>query len=98
MPRSWEPQSPRGGGRFTEESSANEATAIAGSAAPPNYASTGTNERPSVPEEGGREGGEGVANNNRVPEVMQGWFARFRAVELENKGSTARDHLALGTE
>lgn len=61
---------------------ADETTAFAARSDPRNYAATVSTNHSSIREE--------------AKETFSGWFGRFGAIELENKGSVARDHLALG--
>lgn len=61
---------------------ADEMTAIATRSDPRNYASTVSTNHLTVREE--------LSNS------FSGWLGKFGAIELENKGSVARDHLALG--
>lgn len=61
---------------------ADEMTAIATRGDPRNYASTVSTNQPTIREE--------------LSNKFSGWLGRFGAIELENKGSVARDHLALG--
>lgn len=86
-----------------DESSADERTGIVSRGDRVSYQSTATRER--------LRPGNGVrhpeAAQRREPEVeghkaRRGpWhaalFAPFKSIELENKGSVARDHLAIGT-
>ena len=64
---------------------------------------SGRQQPPSGPGDGvdgapvGREDGEpGAAHRQRDEKWMSTFLAGFRSIELENKGSVARDHLALG--
>jgi hypothetical protein len=62
---------------------ADENTVLAARGDPRNYAATiTTTNRESIRED--------------VRKTSDGWLGRFGAIELENKGSVARDHLALG--
>lgn len=61
---------------------ADEMTAIATRSDPRNYASTVSTNHLTIREE--------LSNS------FSGWLGKFGAIELENKGSVARDHLALG--
>lgn len=61
---------------------ADEMTAIATRGDPRNYASTVSTNQLTIREE--------------LSDKFSGWLGRFGAIELENKGSVARDHLALG--
>lgn len=45
----------------------------------------------------GVEDGDGFAGNKEEQAWWKAKLARFGSIELENKGSVARDHLALGT-
>lgn len=61
---------------------ADEMTAFAARSDPRNYAATVSTNHSSIQEE--------------TKETFSGWLGKFGAIELENKGSVARDHLALG--
>ena len=86
-----------------DESSADERTSIVSRGDRVGYQSTATSEGPRArnglthPESTQRRGSaQEVQKARRDPWYGQ-LFAPFKSIELENKGSVARDHLAIGT-
>lgn len=84
-----------------EESSADERTGIVSRGDRVSYQSTATNEGPrngvGHPGPTQRRGAEVVEQKATREPWYNTLFAPFKSIELENKGSVARDHLAIGT-